>query len=345
MSLPSNEMYLDYHTQKSDENPFKKSKLRNKDDSHYKQKSIKKKSIQLNKFKMFSNMYNSVDSHSHLLLIISVLFVSLFYIIILRVRQTYIVDKYYHSFCLGFLCLLDYLINREKYEIKMQKDYFTEYNEDSLFNQDYKKPLINYTNEEQNNIDKENKLKLDLTPIMIQKRDLLIYSITLGILSFSTEMLIFYVLKITTDVFERNSSIGFALISFEYIFIRFYYSMEEVRIEFLNFLGLLMIFASFLFISIEYLSLSIGGLAFFISSLRFSKFYLLVLLNKYSNLDYQLVYLLSNIVDFLIGCICIFSSIVFYHHTFSIYFEDVFLMMSASVLYYINGKYFKYYDR
>jgi len=79
MSLPSNDMYLDYKTQKSNENPFKKNKFINSDDSNYKKKSHKRKSIQLNKFKMFFNMYNAVDSHSHLLLIFSVLFVSLFY--------------------------------------------------------------------------------------------------------------------------------------------------------------------------------------------------------------------------------------------------------------------------
>ena len=121
--------------------------------------------------------------------------------------------------------------------------------------------------------------------------------------------------------------------------------MEDIRIEFLNFTGLLMIFATFLFISIEYLSLPLGGVAFFISFLRFFKFFLQVKLIHYSLLEIEFIILYANLVDFLIGTLCLFSEILFNHKRFFLNFEDVFLVFIASFFYYLNCKYFRFNDR
>jgi hypothetical protein len=352
MSQHSSDLFLEYKTQKSNDNPYKTMKKADREinnpDAYFTKKHLKKKSV-YKEHKMFSNMYNAVNPHSHLLLIFSVIFVCLFYTVILRMRHSFIVDKYFHSLSLGLICLIDYLINKDKYKIKFEEDHFkSDENQDQNNDDDdneYNKPLINHTTEANLKISDEKKLFMDLTPNTLKKRELIINCITLGVISFAVEMLTFYVLKITTDIFDKNCSIGFALISFEYIFIRFYYSMEEVRIEFLNFMGLLMIFGIFLFISIEYLSLPLGGVAFFISALRFLKFFLHVELNRFSESSNQIVFFYSNVVDFIIGCLCMFWSILFYNKRFSLDFEDVFLVMIASLFYYLNGKYFRYHDR
>lgn len=350
MSHPSSDLFLEYKTQKSNENPYKKIKKKDhyysSPDEAYLTKKQKKKMADI-KHKMILNIYYAVYPHFHLLSIISVIFIGLFYTVIIRMKHSFMVDKYYHSLSLGLFCLIDYLINKEKYQTNFEgeeksSDYNSESSEDNV---DYKKPLIANPEGLESKLKSEDKFLAELAIIKIKKIEMIIYCISLGVISFSIEMLIFYLLKITTEIFDKNCSIGYTLISFEYIFIRFYYSMEDIKIEFLNFMGLLMIFAAFLFISLEYLSLPLGGVAFFVSAMRFSKFYLHLELNRFSNLDIQIIYLYSNIVDFIIGCVCMLWSILFYGKSFQVDFDDIFLVIIASSLYYLNGKYFRFYDR
>lgn len=340
MSQQSSDLYLDYRSQKSHENPYKKF-IRDKDTdrgAYYTKRHAKRRSLH-HEHLLFNSMYNAENIHSHLLVLFSVFFTCMFYSVVLRVKHTFIEDKYYHSICLGCICLIDYLINKEKYELNFRDEIFLNYDmhNNNVNENELHHPLIQDIAEESKTISESlNQFK---------KRDLILYCISLGVLNFAIEMLTFYLLKVTTDVFQLNSSIGFALISFDFILIRFYFSMEDVRLEFLNFTGLLMIFATFLFISIQYLSLPLGGVAFFISFLRFSKFFLQVKFIHYSILEIEFIILYANLVDFLIGTLCLFSEILFNHKTFFSNFEDVFLIFIASFFYYLNSKYFRYNDR
>jgi hypothetical protein len=127
MSQHSSDLFLEYKTQKSNDNPYKTMKKADREinnpDAYFTKKHLKKKSV-YKEHKMFSNMYNAVNPHSHLLLIFSVIFVCLFYTVILRMRHSFIVDKYFHSLSLVLICLIDYLINKDKYKIKFEEDHF-----------------------------------------------------------------------------------------------------------------------------------------------------------------------------------------------------------------------------
>jgi hypothetical protein len=288
----------------------------------------RKKIRNISKYK-YSRIYDAVNPHSHLLLLISVVLVCLYYTVVLRVEQKFFIEKYYHSFSLGIICLIDFLVNRETFQtVKVSEEYDNNVN-------NIKEPLL--TVDSVSSSDIKNK--------MLTFKEFLFYVISLGIVSFTTELFTFYLLNETTLTYNYNASIGFALICFDVIMIRFHYSMQDVKIEFLNFLGLLTIFCLFLFISMTYLSLPLGGVAFFVSALKFAKFYLFMDLNNYSYLNLNKVVLLMNFIDFGIGCTIVFVELILYDYHLEFIFSHFFLILVATLCFYINIKYLRDFDK
>lgn len=356
----SNDLVLKIETQKSDENPYANDNSLDGSRPRGLSRKIRKLEGMVqsrrNKIKnkysrlKYSEFYEVLSPHSHLLLLVSVVLVCLFYSTVLRIRENFLLEKYSHSICLGLICLIDFLVNRDTYSISRGITF-------SKVSDEYDKLSLTQSllsSEEENNPGNKNYKVLTF-------KKFIIFTITLAILCFTSELFTFYLLNVTVQEYNLNAGIGFALLAFEIIMIRLHYSMNNVKIEFTNFLGLLLTFFIFIFISLSYLSLPLAGVAFFISMLKFAKFYIFMELNyshvygyrdpenkKYTNNPDNILYIIIlwvNVIDFLIGFILTFVYLIINDEHSFFAFPHFFLMLVASVCYYINMKYLRDFDR
>jgi hypothetical protein len=366
----SSEFMLKIDTQKSGENPYdqkrsyythtlSKPKFSNKD---IQKSDIKSDSNQINlrcikshqkrKKNLTPWFYEgkyAVPAHSHLLLLISIIFTCFYYIVILKIKRDFLIDKYYHSMCLGFVCLVDFLINREQYINKKGANLISEeFDEkslrDSLLN---KKEIDNQLN--QSNLSNSQDFKFQ--KFQKNSKNLLsfimfiLYTILLGVLSFCSELLTFYLLNKTTFDLHFNAGLGYALLSIETIFIRFFYSVNDVKLEFINFSGLILLITFFIVNCIKYITIPLGGIAFLICTLRFAKFYIFIELATYKFLNMAKIILWVNLTDFFIGSFLTFIYLINYDKHSLFIFSDFFLVLVATLFYYLNMKFFRDFDR
>lgn len=288
----------------------------------------------------------AVPAHSHLLLLISIIFTSFYYVVILKIRRDYLIDKFYHSNCLGFICLVDFLINRDQYTNNKGANLISEeYDEKSL-----RSYLLN--KKESDNQFNQSKVSdsQDFTfqrnsKILLSFINFILYTILLGVLSFFSELLTFYLLNTTTLDLHLNAGLGYAILSIETIFIRFYYSVNEVKLEFVNFSGLVLLIIFIIINCIKYITVPTGAVAFLICIFRFVKFYVFIQLATYKFLNMDKIILWLNLIDFVIGSFLTFIYLINYDKHSLFIFSDLFLVMVATLFYYLNMKYFRDFDR
>jgi hypothetical protein len=324
MSQDSNELFLKIESNKSNENPYANIACEIKS-SHQKFHKRKKKH-KLNSNYEDYEVYGNSQPHSHLLQLLSIFLICLFYTIVLKTKSNFLVDKYYHSLCLGLISLVDFIINRTQFNLVLEENDHTEKASETLL----EKPSTGYPIKEK----------------YLSMKNLIFVSFILSLTSFISELLVFYFLKIIRHEYGYNAGIGFSLLSIEFIFIRMFYSYYYVKLDFINFLGLITLLVLTTTIALAFLNISILSLSVFISSLRFIKFYIFYEISNYKFVNVFRMILTSNVFDFIIGGI---FAIVFLikedsvFHSFKIF--DFSMIMLATICYYLNLKYFRDYDR
>lgn len=320
MSQDSNELYLKIESNKTNENPYTDSVLIQKIIEKKNKRKSKKGELLLN-----YETYDNTQYHSHLLHLLSIFLVCLFYSIVLKTKSTSMIDKYYHSLCLGFISFIDYIVNRSQFNHVLEEN-------DSIEN-NYKETLL-----EKHSIDSHQ-------PKVRKKNNYISISFILALLSFFSEMLIFYFLKNIKYDFKYNAGVGFSLLSIEFIFIRMFYSYYDVSLDFINLLGLITIVSVTTTITLTFLNITLLSLALFISTLKFCKFYIFYILTNRQNLNLYRVILISNIFDFIIGGIFSIIFLIGDDEYISFKIFDFSMIAIATFCYYINMKYFRDYDR
>lgn len=318
MSKSSEEFILNIQTQKTEDNPYIDNKSDN--NSQYSRHSHRRRIDNI-------KYYEPGNTHSHILFFFSTVLISLYYCLVLRTERNFITEKLYHSFSLGIICLIDFSFSNSKpSEIQDERN-------------SMKEALI----------EKSEKSTMTQNQSVLSNKEFLFFALTLGIISFCGELLTFYILNKATQSFNYNVVVGYALLSFEIIMIRLHYSMKYIKIYFINFIGTLMIFFVFIFISLIYLSIPLAGVAFLISFLKFVKFFFLMEIKDKSNQIQQRIILWLNVIDFLIGTTIIVISFISresdksFHFYFT--FRDFMIILAASLCYYLNMKYFRDFDR
>lgn len=315
MSMSSNDLILKIETQKTNENPYSKFHDENKKN---KRRQVKQQS--------YYKIYEPSSLNSHLLLIISIIFTCLFYSLILKIHKYFLFTKFYHSFSLGIICVIDYCMNKE---------YYTTFNNEQFDRGDLQEPLFKR---------KEFQTIGELRQRYMTNREVYFYSLIVGIVSFTTELLIFYLLSKSTHM-GYNSAIGFSLLSLEYIMIRLHYSMEHVKLEFINFTGILIILFIFLYVSLQFLDITIATVGLFICVLKFIKFSVFLDMSKYNKISNDKVILGMHTVDFIIGMVIVFLYLLDNDNHRLFNFSHIFIVGVGTTCYYLNIKYFRGLDR
>lgn len=312
-SANSSELTLDIQENVQKLNPY----------ANQSQKKINKR--RLTKKEIYTNIYEPIRINSHVLLLVSIMCICLYYSFLFRVHESPIQAKFYHSFCLGVICLLDFLINRDYYKT------IPAHEEDQ---RSLNEQLLSTSEEKQHSTEKHS----------MSQKEFYCYSILLGILTFFSELLTFYLL-FSSIQYHHNISIAFALLSLEYLFVRFHYSLNHIKIELINFLGILLIFIIAILISITYLNLNFALIGLLISVLRFFKFYIYVDLTKFQNPFVNKITIGLSCTDFAIGMFILLVYILQFDHHEAFQFSHFFLVSVGTLAFYINIRFFTDFDR
>jgi hypothetical protein len=323
MSQDSNELFLKIESNKSNENPYANVNSQSKSHKkHHKRKKKHKLNLNYEDYEAYGNS----QPHSHLLQLLSIFLICLFYTIVLKTKSNFLYNKYYHSLCLGLISLVDFLINRTQFNFVLEENDQTEKATQTLLD----KPSSDFSDKDKN----------------LTMKSFLSISFILSGVSFISELLVFYYLKNIRQEFRYNAGIGFSLLSIEFILIRMFYSYYYVKLDFINFLGLITLLVLTTTIALAFLNITILSLSVFISSLRFIKFYIFYEISNYKYVNVFRLILTSNVFDFIIGGVFAIVFLIKEESVFdSFRIFDFSMIILATICYYLNLKYFRDYDR
>jgi hypothetical protein len=295
MKSSSSELVLDIKTQKSGDNPYDYNKL-----YPMKQKNPKE-----------------ADQLKEIFIqIASVVLICFYYALIVKPKKSYIEVKFYHSLSLGIICLVDFLFNKDQYNINIKEEYDT--NLSQLF------------------IEKDDSIR------NMSTKELYIASLTYGSICFAIEILIFMILTYSVH-FNNTLTNGFCLLALEIIAIRFHKSYNNDNKDFMTFVGMAIVIFVFVYDDIKFFHygyIRMLLIALITAALKFIKFTLYYNLNRQYKMQsiIQTIFY-ANLFDSIMGVLIL--SIYLYNATYFnfdlIYLSIIFM---GAGCYYFNMKYF-----
>jgi hypothetical protein len=299
--MSSDEFVLNIKSNASEDLPFRKNKQLAKAPLPKKEEQIEETSDTANNF-----MFN----------FFSVILIAIFYALIVRIRKSYIEVKFYHSFSLGILGFLEFIFNKDQFNIHCNDSY----------------------DKGENLIEKEDKVR------HMTNKEYYILTTLMGVLIFTIELLSFFILKhsITHDFYI---SVGYSLFVIELVLIRAHNNFNKSNDVF-SLIGITITLFIFLFVNIFYyhFNIYIFIISIILGGLRFLKYYVINEMNntfKQFSINKSLIGM--NIID------CVFGIIIFalyeldYKH-FNFHIAIAFMMFFATICYYVSNKFFSNYQ-
>jgi hypothetical protein len=248
--------------------------------------------------------------------IVSVILLCFFYTLLVKVKISPIEMKFYHSLSLGFLCLIDFLFNKDQYLQNINDGFDSEVNETLLDSEVYMRDM--------------------------SSKEVYAFSIIYGAICFLTELLIFLILSYSVH-YNNTLTNGFCLLALEAVVIRFHYSYSK-RVDFTSFVGILIIIVLVLYSDIkyfEYVYIKILAVAISLALLKYFKFVLYYELNKrFKQQSLGELTLYANTLDFALGMLLllVYLEQVNYNLRFNMYY--CFIIFMGTLCYFFNVKFF-----
>jgi hypothetical protein len=246
----------------------------------------------------------------------SVILIGIFYALIVRIRKNYLEVKLYHSFSLGILGVLEFIFNKDQFNIHCNDSY------------DQGEGLI----------EKEDKVR------HMTNKEYYIFTTLIGVLIFTIELLSFFILKHNIS-HDYNISVGYSLLVIELLLMKTHSNFHKSK-DVLSILGIIITLFIFLFVNLFYyhFNILIFIIAIIVGGLRYLKYYVMNEMNntfKQFSINKSLIGM--NIVDCLFGII-IFALYVMDNKYFNFHIAIAFMVFFATICYYVNGKFFSNYQ-